>query len=82
MIAGPESPIASPMTTKMPVPMMAPRPSAVRSSRPTTRASDAPFSSVSRTSVSVSLVAKRPLRPSLPEAVAMGFSLTTGVRSR
>ena len=66
MIAGPESPIASPMTTKMPVPMMAPRPSAVRSSRPTTRCSDAPFSSVSRTSASVSLVAKRPLRPSLP----------------
>src|SRR3954463_8260169 len=78
MIAGPESPIASPMTTKMPVPMIAPRPSAVRSSRPTTRASDAPFSSVSRTSVSVSLVAKRPLRPSLPEAVATGPPLRRG----
>ena len=35
MIAGPASPIASPITTKMPVPMIAPRPSAVRSSAPT-----------------------------------------------
>src|SRR3954447_11511990 len=75
MIAGPESPIASPMTTKMPVPMIAPRPSAVRSRRPTTRASDAPFSSVSRTSASVSLVANRPLRPPGCEAVAIGLSL-------
>ena len=33
-IAGPESPIASPMITKMPVPMIAPIPSAVRSSTP------------------------------------------------
>src|SRR3954463_5123797 len=70
MIAGPESPIASPMTTKMPVPMIAPSPSAVRSSRPTTRLSDAPFSSVSRTSAAVSLVAKRPLRRSGAEAEA------------
>ena len=38
-IDGPESAIASPMMTKMPVPMMAPSPSADRSRRPTTRRS-------------------------------------------
>ena len=36
-IAGPASPIASPRMTKIPVPMMAPRPSAVRSNRPIAR---------------------------------------------
>src|SRR3954449_7261802 len=70
MIAGPESPIASPMTTKTPVPMIAPRPSAVRSRRPTTRVRDGPFSSVSRTGAPVSFVAKRPFRPFVPDAVA------------
>ena len=38
-IDGPDSPIASPMITKMPVPMIAPMPSAVRSSTPTARLS-------------------------------------------
>jgi hypothetical protein len=36
-MAGPESPIASPMITKIPVPITAPIPSAVRSSVPTAR---------------------------------------------
>ena len=62
MINGPEDAIASPITTKMPVPMIAPRPSAVRSPRPTTRLSDWPFSSVSRTSTSVGFVANGPRR--------------------
>ena len=61
-IEGPEDPIASPMTTKMPVPMIAPRPSAVRSPSPTTRLSDWPFSWVSRTRTSVGLTAKGPPR--------------------
>src|SRR3954468_20935100 len=73
MIDGPASPIASPMTTKMPVPMMAPRPSAVRSSTPTARWSWWPCSSVSPTSASTGLVMKNPecepLRPSLPTAM-------------
>ena len=38
-IDGPESVIASPMMTKIPVPMMAPSPSADRSRSPTTRRS-------------------------------------------
>ena len=37
--AGPASPIASPRMTKIPVPMIAPMPSAVRSKRPTARLS-------------------------------------------
>ena len=61
-IAGPESPIASPMITKMPVPMMAPMPSAVRSSAPTALRSFVPSSPVSATSRSTSLVANRPPR--------------------
>src|SRR3954451_25315241 len=36
-IDGPERAIASPMITKMPVPMIAPMPSAVRASTPTAR---------------------------------------------
>src|SRR5690349_11277300 len=60
MIAGPESPIASPRITKMPVPMTAPMPSAVRSSRPTARLSELPDSSVSATRRSTGLVSKRP----------------------
>jgi hypothetical protein len=54
-IAGPESPMASPMMTKMPVPMIAPRPSAVRSRAPTARRR--PLSSFSWTTVSTSFVA-------------------------
>src|SRR5688572_24612625 len=61
-IEGPEVAIASPMITKMPVPMMAPRPSAVRSSAPTARRSSVLFSCVSSTSRSTGLVAKSPLR--------------------
>src|SRR4051812_12128613 len=62
MIAGPESPIASPRITKMPVPMTAPMPSAVRSSRPTARFRELLASSVSATSLSTGLVSKRPPR--------------------
>ena len=61
-IDGPEEAIASPITTKMPVPMIAPSPSAVRSPSPTTRLRLAPFASVSRASTSVGLVAKGPRR--------------------
>jgi len=61
MMPGPASPIASPITTKMPVPMMAPRPSAVRSSTPTERWSWCSLSSVSPTSASTGLVMNRPL---------------------
>ena len=61
-IDGPEDAIASPITTKMPVPMIAPSPSAVRSPRPTTRLRLAPFSSVSRTTTSVGFVANGPRR--------------------
>ena len=46
----------------MPVPMIAPRPSAERSSRPTERSSWCSPSSVSATSASTGLVANRPLR--------------------
>src|SRR4051795_8667391 len=62
MIAGPESPIASPRITKMPVPMTAPMPSAVRSSSPTARRSWLLASCVSATSRSTGLVSKRPPR--------------------
>src|SRR3954447_1012172 len=62
MIAGPESPIASPRITKMPVPMTAPMPSAVRSSRPTARLRELLASSVSATSLSTGLVSKSPPR--------------------
>jgi hypothetical protein len=58
-IDGPESAIASPMITKMPVPMIAPMPSAVRSSAPTARFSPSSLPA-SRTSVSVGLRAKGP----------------------
>src|SRR4051812_40445408 len=66
MIAGPESPIASPRITKMPVPMTAPMPSAVRSSRPTARLSELLSSWVSATSLSTGLVSKRPPRCATP----------------
>src|SRR4051794_3003355 len=59
MIAGPESPIASPRITKMPVPMIAPMPSAVRSSSPTARRSWPASTSVSATSRSTGFVANR-----------------------
>jgi hypothetical protein len=42
MIAGPESPMASPRMTKIPEPMMAPMPSAVRSRVPIARRSPDP----------------------------------------
>src|SRR3954453_16227369 len=66
MIAGPASPIASPMITKMPVPMMAPSPSAVRSSAPTARSSWCSASSVSPTSASTGFVTNSPWRVPLP----------------
>jgi hypothetical protein len=59
-IPGPDSAIASPMITKIPVPMIAPIPRAVRSSAPTDRASRDP-SAVS-SSCSMGLVAKGPGR--------------------
>ena len=58
-IAGPARPIASPMMTKIPVPMIAPIPSAVRSSAPTERWSPV-WSSASGTSWSVGLRANVP----------------------
>ena len=76
-IDGPEVVIASPMITKMPVPMIAPRPSAVRSRAPTARLSWVSLSSVSLTRTSIGLVAKRPLRPSCFDAVAIGDVLPT-----
>src|SRR3954454_597928 len=77
-MAGPERLIASPMITKMPVPMMAPRPIAVRLSAPTARRRPPP-SPVSATSCSVGLRAKGPppprswypAPPVLPAATAM-----------
>src|SRR4051794_26846548 len=60
-IDGPERAIASPMITKMPVPMIAPMPSAVRSSTPTARFSpSSPL--VSRARCSVGLRANNPGR--------------------
>src|SRR3954462_8025883 len=60
-IDGPDRAIASPMITKMPVPMIAPMPSAVRSSTPTARFSpSSPL--VSRARCSVGLRAKSPGR--------------------
>src|ERR1700710_921378 len=59
MIAGPESPIASPRITKMPVPMTAPMPSAVRSSSPTARRSWLEASFVAATKGSTGLWAAR-----------------------
>src|SRR3954451_15580017 len=67
-IDGPVPVIASPMITKMPVPMMAPSPSADRSSKPTTRRSWCPRSSASETSACVGLVTNSPPR----SATAMG----------
>ena len=78
-MAGPESPIASPMITKMPVPMIAPRPSAVRSRVPTARLR--PLSSFSSTTVSTSLVANSepwPCARSFPSCSArkrLGYGL-------
>src|SRR3954464_13893976 len=72
-IDGPESPIASPMMTKMPVPMMAPMPSAVRSSTPTARLSpSSPL--VSRARCSVGLRAHGPGRVAvaIPSSSAAG----------
>ena len=54
------------MITKMPVPMIAPRPSAVRSSAPTARRSSCSFSCVSATSRSTGLVAKTRSRRGWP----------------
>src|SRR4051812_10849750 len=72
-IAGPESPTASPRMTKIPVPMTAPMPRAVRSRAPTARRS--PLSSLSATTVSTSLVASR-------AEVAMAPPLSTGVSAQ
>jgi hypothetical protein len=78
MIDGPASPIASPMMTKMPVPMTAPMPSAVRSRTPTARLSPCSGSMrVSSTRRSVGLRAKSPGRG----AVAM-LSLLVGLAGR
>ena len=66
-IAGPESPIASPMMTKMPVPMIAPTPSAVRSSAPTERRSRVP--SAASSSCSLGLVTKAPGRATVAIAL-------------
>ena len=82
MIDGPAVGIALPMITKMPVPMMAPRPSAVRSRAPTARVSSVSFSCVSLTRTSIGLVANRPLRPSLRGAVATVLSFYDGVMTR
>src|SRR4051794_28349679 len=57
-IAGPESPMPSASTTKMPVPMIAPTPKAVRSSAPTAFLRVWPSSLVSATSSSVLLRAQ------------------------
>src|SRR3954452_4624437 len=67
MIAGPESPIASPMITKMPVPMIAPSPSAVRSRVPTDRFR--PCSDVASPAEPVGLRVNRP--PGVGAAVAI-----------
>src|SRR5689334_6844464 len=78
-IDGPVLPIASPTITKMPVPMTAPIPSAVRSSSPTARFSALPRSSVSPTSCLGLLRANGPGR----EIVAMsGFSPAPASLSR
>ena len=69
-IDGPEVVIASPMITKMPVPMIAPRPSAVRSSAPTARLSCVSLSWVCLTRTSIGLVAKTPVFCGLCSAVA------------
>ena len=58
--AGPETPIASPMITKMLAPMIAPRPSAVRSNAPISRFSEASLYFVSASSASIDLRAKGP----------------------
>src|SRR3954463_3689420 len=64
-IDGPEREIASPMITKMPVPMMAPMPSAVRSSTPTARfRPSSPL--VSRARYAVGLRANGPGRVAVP----------------
>jgi hypothetical protein len=67
-IAGPDSAIASPMITKIPVPMIAPIPRAVRSSAPTERLRRVP-SAVSR-SCSVGFVANGPGRAVVAPAPA------------
>ena len=58
-MAGPDLPIASPMITKMPVPMIAPMPSAVRSSVPTARLNPV-LSDASSCSASADLRANSP----------------------
>ena len=60
MTAGPASPPATPTTMKMPVPMIAPTPSAVRSSAPTERLSSWPLSCVSSMSESTVRIANGP----------------------
>ena len=72
MIAGPASPIASPMITKMPVPMMAPMPSAVRSRTPTARLRPPP-DLVSWTSCSADLRANGPRRVGAAVAMAPNY---------
>ena len=77
MIAGPDLPIASPMMTKIPVPMIAPMPSAVRSRAPTDRDSERALSSVSATTASVGLTPKRPpKRRCGAVSVAMGAGIS------
>lgn len=58
--AGPDTPIASPMITKMLAPMIAPRPSAVRSKAPISRFSEASRFLVSASSASIGLRANGP----------------------
>jgi hypothetical protein len=71
MIDGPASPIASPMMTKIPVPMTAPIPRAVRSRTPTARLSPCSGSaSVSRMRTSVGLRAITPARVAVAMEVA------------
>ena len=60
MTAGPAMPAPSPMTTKMPVPMMAPTPIAVSWVAPTARLSSCPVSDVSVTSDETSRTANMP----------------------
>ena len=61
-IDGPDVVIASPMITKMPVPMMAPRPERGQVERADGAAQLGSFSWVSSTSRSIGLVANIPLR--------------------
>jgi hypothetical protein len=58
--AGPAMPAPSPITTKIPVPMIAPTPIAVRCNAPTERFSSCPASCVSVRSDDTSRMAKIP----------------------